>query len=168
MTRLDTRNATALPFRVIPRTPICSVSLTAFGTELASSVIVRSAFFTEKILIFGSTPVKRRNVATLILWWVVGTSRGQLRGDRSHDGRAAEKQHFSWSLARCCRITAFRPQIGSGWFAARSREPGARCISDTEQKGKISFEIGRCAFGGTDQTPARFSALLIWLRVCHF
>jgi hypothetical protein len=42
--------STTLPFRVMPRTPNSSVSLTALDTEAANSVVVISAFFTEKML----------------------------------------------------------------------------------------------------------------------
>jgi len=50
ITALDTRKATALPFRVMPRMPTFSVSRTALGAEVANSVIVKSVVFTQTIL----------------------------------------------------------------------------------------------------------------------
>ena len=60
ITSRETKKATAFPFRVIPLTPSLSVSLTAFGTEAANSVMVKSAFFTEEILILITRLVNAR------------------------------------------------------------------------------------------------------------
>ena len=60
ITSRETKKATAFPFRVIPLTPSLSVSLTAFGTEAANSVMVKSAFFTEEMLILITRLVNAR------------------------------------------------------------------------------------------------------------
>src|SRR6266581_516216 len=86
MTSRETRNATALPLRVMPRTPNCSVSRTAFGTEAANSVMVKSAFFIEKILISDRGAVNRRPA-----YQVLAKERDSNRGIREIRGKT---EHF--------------------------------------------------------------------------